>query len=324
MEFPIMHADVATAATEFRTIRDMIRYAVSRFNAAGVCYGHGTTSSWDEAVFIVLEGLKLPIDQLEPYMDARLSHDERFFLARLIETRVTTRKPASYLLRRAYMQGVPFYVDERVIVPRSYLGEILHSDLLMMGDGGEEERSVRRILDLCTGSGCLAVLAAFAFPEAKVHAVDLSADALDVARKNVRNHSLEDRITLFEGDLFSPLGTHKYDLILTNPPYVDALSMQNLPPEFRHEPTMALASGEDGMDIIKRILEMAPDYLSEKGLLVCECGTGRSVLERDCPDLDFIWLETEDSFAEVFWLTQQQLNKGKEACHKASFVRESD
>lgn len=312
-----MHADIATAATEFRTVRDMIRYAVSRFNAAGVCYGHGTTSSWDEAVFMILEGLKLPIDQLEPYMDARLSREERFFLARLIDTRVSTRKPASYLLKRAYVQGVPFYIDERVIIPRSYLGEILHSDLLF-DERGERMPSVRRIVDLCTGSGCLAILAAFAFPDAEVHAVDLSADALDVAERNVRDHNLEDRITLYEGDLFSPLGSCQYDLILTNPPYVDAPSMRGLPPEFRHEPNMALAAGEDGMDLIRRILTQAPDYLSDGGILMCECGTGRSVLERDYPHLDFIWLETEESFGEVFWLTQQQLKKKKIACDTAT------
>ena len=309
----MMNVDVATAAAEFRTIRDMVRYAVSRFNAAGVCYGHGTTSPWDEAVFMILEGLKLPVDQLDPYLDARLSSEERFFLARLVDTRVTTRKPASYLLRRAYMQGIPFYVDERVIVPRSYIGDILRSGLLTE-EAEENPRPIRHVLDLCTGSGCLAILAALAFPEADVHAVDLSAQALEVAKRNVRDHDLENRVTLFEGSLFSPLKANKYDLILTNPPYVDAQSMQELPPEFCHEPRMALAAGEDGLDLIRCILDKAAGYLTDEGILVCECGTGRSVLEHDYPELDFAWLETEESFAEVFWLTKQQLIQKNAVC----------
>lgn len=302
----------ADAAAELRTLRDLIRYGVSRFNEAELEYGHGTTNAFDEAVFMVLEGLSLPIDQLEPYLDARLTLAERQKVAELLHARVSTRKPASYLLNKAYIQGIPFYVDERVIVPRSYIGEILFSDLIGGDDFTlvEDPTEVERVLDLCTGSGCLAILAARIFPEAQVDAVDLSADALEVARRNVADSGYEDRITLHQGDLFAPLKNRKYDVIITNPPYVDAEAMANLPPEFRHEPEMALASGEDGLDIVRRILKEAPKHLTPEGGLLCEFGTGREILEAEYPDLDFFWVETANSFGEVFWLTRDQLKAG--------------
>nr|WP_282186846.1 50S ribosomal protein L3 N(5)-glutamine methyltransferase [Azospirillum brasilense] len=296
-----------------RTVRDLIRYGVSRFNEADLDYGHGTTNAHDEAVFMVLEGLSLPIDQLDPYVDARLTLAERRKVADLLHARVETRKPASYLLNKAYIQGIPFYVDERVIVPRSYIGEILFSDLIGGDDFTlvEDPTEVERVLDLCTGSGCLAILAAQIFPEAQVDAVDLSADALEVARRNVADSGFEDRITLHHGDLFAPLKNRKYDVIITNPPYVDAEAMAALPPEFRHEPQMALASGEDGLDIVRRILKEAPKHLTPEGGLLCEFGTGREILEAEYPDLDFFWVETANSFGEVFWLTRDQLKPGK-------------
>lgn len=312
----------ADAAAELRTVRDLIRYGVSRFNEADIAYGHGTGNAFDEAVFMVLEGLNLPIDQLEPYLDARLTTAERQKVAGLLHARVDTRKPASYLLNKAYIQGVPFYVDERVIVPRSYIGEILFSPLIGGVDGGDDDddvddftlvedpTAVERVLDLCTGSGCLAILAARIFPEAQVDAVDLSADALEVAKRNVADSGCEDRITLHQGDLFAPLKNRKYDVIITNPPYVDADAMANLPPEFRHEPSMALASGEDGLDIVRRILKEAPKHLTPDGGLLCEFGTGREILEAEYPDLDFFWVETANSFGEVFWLTRDQLKAG--------------
>nr|WP_246500720.1 50S ribosomal protein L3 N(5)-glutamine methyltransferase [Azospirillum rugosum] len=303
-----------------RTIRDLIRYGVSRFNEADIDYGHGTSNAFDEAVFMVLEGLNLPIDQLEPYLDARLTTAERQKVAGLLHARVETRKPASYLLNKAYIQGIPFYVDERVIVPRSYIGEILFSGLIGGDDGGDDDvddftlvedpTAVERVLDLCTGSGCLAILAARIFPEAQVDAVDLSADALEVAKRNVADSGYEDRITLHQGDLFAPLKNRKYDVIITNPPYVDADAMANLPPEFRHEPAMALASGEDGLDIVRRILKEAPKHLTPEGGLLCEFGTGREILEAEYPNLDFFWVETANSFGEVFWLTRDQLKAG--------------
>ncbi|CAO3421871.1 50S ribosomal protein L3 N(5)-glutamine methyltransferase [Azospirillum argentinense] len=313
MTKPSLDLTPADAATELRTVRDLIRYGVSRFNEADLDYGHGTTNAHDEAVFMVLEGLSLPIDQLDPYVDARLTLAERRKVADLLHARVETRKPASYLLNKAYIQGIPFYVDERVIVPRSYIGEILFSDLIGGDDFTlvEDPTEVKRVLDLCTGSGCLAILAAQIFPEAQVDAVDLSADALEVAKRNVADSGFEDRIALHHGDLFAPLKNRKYDVIITNPPYVDAEAMANLPPEFRHEPQMALASGEDGLDIVRRILKEAPKHLTPEGGLLCEFGTGREILEAEYPDLDFFWVETANSFGEVFWLTRDQLKAGK-------------
>ncbi|QCO14338.1 50S ribosomal protein L3 N(5)-glutamine methyltransferase [Azospirillum brasilense] len=313
MTKPALDLTPADAATELRTVRDLIRYGVSRFNEADLDYGHGTTNAHDEAVFMVLEGLSLPIDQLDPYVDARLTLAERRKVADLLHARVETRKPASYLLNKAYIQGIPFYVDERVIVPRSYIGEILFSDLIGGDDFTlvEDPTEVERVLDLCTGSGCLAILAAQIFPEAHVDAVDLSADALEVARRNVADSGFEDRIALHHGDLFAPLKNRKYDVIITNPPYVDAEAMANLPPEFRHEPQMALASGEDGLDIVRRILKEAPKHLTPEGGLLCEFGTGREILEAEYPDLDFFWVETANSFGEVFWLTRDQLKPGR-------------
>ncbi|UKJ72280.1 50S ribosomal protein L3 N(5)-glutamine methyltransferase [Azospirillum brasilense] len=313
MTNPSLDLTPADAATELRTIRDLIRYGVSRFTEADLDYGHGTTNAHDEAVFMVLEGLSLPIDQLDPYVDARLTLAERRKVADLLHARVETRKPASYLLNKAYIQGIPFYVDERVIVPRSYIGEILFSDLIGGDDFTlvEDPTEVERVLDLCTGSGCLAILAAQIFPEAQVDAVDLSADALEVAKRNVADSGFEDRIALHHGDLFAPLKNRKYDVIITNPPYVDAEAMAALPPEFRHEPEMALASGEDGLDIVRRILKEAPKHLTPEGGLLCEFGTGREILEAEYPDLDFFWVETANSFGEVFWLTRDQLKAGK-------------
>jgi ribosomal protein L3 glutamine methyltransferase len=288
---------------ELFTIRDFIRYGVSRFSAAGLDFGHGTCTAFDEAVFIVLEALHLPIDQIDPYWDARLTLAERKKLAELIDMRVTTRKPAPYLLNKAYIQGFPFYVDQRVIVPRSFIAEILC-------DGDcfspiENPDDIGSILDLCTGSGCLAILAANLFPNAVIDAVDLSPDALDVARKNISDYGMNERITVFEGDLFAPLGNRTYDLIITNPPYVASAEMAVLPDEYRHEPSMALAGGKDGLDLVRKILRGAPEYLNENGGMLCEIGTGRMDLETSFPGLDFLWLDTVESSGEVFWITKE-------------------
>ncbi|CAO3420926.1 50S ribosomal protein L3 N(5)-glutamine methyltransferase [Azospirillum endophyticum] len=303
----------ASAAAELKTIRDFLRYGVSRFNEADLDYGHGTGTAFDEAVFLVLETLHLPVDQLGPYLDSRLTAAEREAVAGILHARIDTRKPAPYLLNKAYIQGIPFYVDERVIVPRSYIGELLFSDMFGGDDFTlvEDPTSVERVLDLCTGSGCLAILAARIFPEAQVDAVDLSPDALEVAKRNVADSGFEDRITLHQGDLFAPLKTRKYDVIITNPPYVDAEAMSALPPEFRAEPEMALAGGDDGLDIVRRILKEAPKHLTPEGGLLCEFGTGREILEAEYPNLDFLWLQTANSFGEVFWLTRDQLKAGK-------------
>jgi len=301
--------DAAVLAAEMVTPRDFLRFAISAFRTHEIVFGHGTTDALDEAAFLILEGLDLPIDKLEPFLDARLLPAERRRLADLILSRITTRKPASYLLQRAYVGGVPFYVDERVIVPRSYIGELLRTGLFSGQDGPVlmEAEDVAGALDLCTGSGCLAILMAGTFPHAHIDAVDLSADALDVARINVATSGAGDRIDLFQGDLFAPLKGRRYDLIITNPPYVGADVMAELPPEYRHEPEMALASGEDGLDIVRRILAVAGNHLTEAGGLLCEMGEGREILEAEYPNLPFLWLDTEDSAGEVFWLEASAL-----------------
>jgi ribosomal protein L3 glutamine methyltransferase len=288
------------------TLRDFLRYAVSRFNEAELIFGHGTDNAFDEAAFLVLEALSLPIDNLEPFLDAKLLTPERQRLAELIEERVTTRKPLPYLLNKAYIQGVPFYVDERVIVPRSYIGEILAGDMLTGQTDSliPEPHSVGSVLDLCTGSGCLAILAAKLFGTASVVAADLSKDALDVARINVDRHELADRIELVEGDLLEPLKNRKFDLILANPPYVARAEVEAFGAEYRAEPQMAHISGPDGLVITRRILNAAPDHLTDAGILVCEIGTGRHILEVEFPHLPFLWLDTDFSEGEVFALAK--------------------
>jgi len=298
------------AANELQTVRDFLRYAISRFEAAEIAYGHGTSNATDEAAYLILEHLRLPIDQLDPFLDARLVAGERQALAELIEARVATRKPAAYLLKKSYIRGVPFYVDERVIVPRSYLGELLCSELFAAdGSGILDPAEVGSVLDLCTGSGALAALAAMVFPHARVDAVELSPDAAAVARKNIASAAESERIELFEGDLFQPLAGRTYDLIVTNPPYVDAEAMAALPPEYRHEPVLALAGGEDGLDFVRRILKEAPAHLNESGGLLCEIGTGREILDAEYPQLRFLWLDTEESSGEVFWLPANELRE---------------
>ena len=286
----------------FATPRDWLRYAIGRFRAAGLAFGHGATSALDEAAYLILEGLNLPIDSLDPFLDARLLRSERERLETLIAERVATRKPAAYLVNRAYIQGVPFYVDERVIVPRSFIGELLLTafaeDNALTGD----PQTVARILDLCTGGGSLAVLAARVFTKASVDAVDLSPGALAVALRNVEEHGLSDRVRLIEGDLFAPILGERYDLILANPPYVDAEALANFPPEYAAEPRIAHAGGADGLDLVRRILSDAPDYLTPQGALICEIGRGRDLVVRDYPDLPFVWLDTEESAGEVFSL----------------------
>ncbi len=298
-------------AGELSTVRDYLRFAVSQFTAAGIAYGQGTTNALDEAAFIILEALRLPVDDLNPWLDARLTFPERLLVGGMILDRIKTRKPAAYLLGKAYVQGVAFRVDERVIVPRSYIGELLAAGHFS-GEGLaliEEPARVGRVLDLCTGSGCLAILAAMTFPDARVDAVELSPDALEVARLNVADHGLDERVKLFHGDLYAPLGKARYDLILTNPPYVDAEGMADLPPEFRHEPQMALAAGEDGLDIVRRIIAGAASHLKPGGGLVCEVGRAGEALERALPDLPFVWLDTEESEREVFWLPAEALGR---------------
>ena len=295
--------------TELVTLRDYWRYAISRFNAAELSYGHGTTTASDDAAFLLLDTLDLPIDALDPFLDARLLPAERRLLAERIETRVTTRKPSAYITGRSYIQGVRFHVDERVIVPRSHIGEILFAEYL--GENGSsflpDPMAVESAVDICTGSGCLAVLAAKFFPHARVDAVDLSADALEVAALNVAEHDVAGQVTLLEGDLFAPLEGRTYDLIITNPPYVDHAALDGYPPEFRAEPAMAHDGGVDGLDLVRRILEEAPAYLNPEGGMICEIGSGREILEEEFPHLDFVWLETAESQDAVFWISAEAL-----------------
>lgn len=291
----------------FTRLRDWLRYAVSRFNQAELAYGHGTTNAFDEAAFIVLEGLHLPIDRLEPFLDACLTMPERLRLNDLIERRVKERKPAAYLLNRAYIQGERFYVDERVIVPRSFIGELLFGALV--GEGGIIERpdEIAHVLDLCTGGGSLAILAARVFPNALVDAVDLSPDALEVARRNVAEHRLTDRIALHQGNLYAPLGERRYDVILTNPPYVAAEALDAFPPEFAAEPRMAHDGGADGIGLVRTIINEAGAHLSEDGALICEVGRGRTQVEAAFPDVPMLWLDTEESQGEVFFAWARDL-----------------
>ncbi|WP_428678452.1 50S ribosomal protein L3 N(5)-glutamine methyltransferase [Reyranella sp.] len=282
------------------TLGDFFHFAVARFRAARLAYGHGTTNAVDEAAFMVLEALRLPISRIDPWLDLVPTEPEKARLMTLIEARIGLRMPAPYLLEAAYMHGVRFHIDRRALIPRSFIGDLL-------AGGALPTARPRRILDLCCGSGCLAILAALAFPRAKIDAVDLSPGALALARRNVATLRLGDRITLHRGDLFKPLQGQRYDLIISNPPYVDAGGMEKLPPEFRHEPRMALAAGDDGLDLVHRILAEAPAHLTKSGGLVCEIGRGRPPLEAAYPRLPFIWLDTELSEGEVFWLSRSDL-----------------
>ncbi len=290
-------------ASELKTLLDFVRYAVSHFVEARLGFAHGTTDPVAEAAFLVCEALHLHPDQFETFATARVTAAEGKRILDLIKRRVTTCKPTAYLVNKIYMRGLPFYVDERVIVPRSFIGELLDShfaedDASLIGDPS----SVESVLDLCTGSGCLAVLASRHFPNAQIDAVDISKDALEVAARNIAEHRLEERVTLHRGDLFKPIGARRYDLIISNPPYVDAKGMASLPRECRAEPKLAFDGGADGLDIIRPILDQVASHLTPQGGLLCEIGRGRDNLEAAYPQLPLLWLDTEDSEAEVFWI----------------------
>ena len=292
------------ARAELLTIRDLLRFAVSRFNEAHLFFGHGCDNAYDEAAFLILHTLHLPLDRLEPFLDARVLEAERNTLLNLIERRVRQRVPTAYLTREAWLAGHPFYVDERVIIPRSFIAELLESGLAPWID---DPLQVRRALDLCTGSGCLAVLAALAFPEARVDGVDLSDAAMEVARRNVATYRLDDRVELVHSNLFGALAGRSYDLIISNPPYVNAASMRSLPEEFQAEPALALAGGEDGLDLVRIILREARAHLNPGGILVAEIGHNRAALESCFPDLPFTWIETAAGNEFVFMLQREEL-----------------
>jgi ribosomal protein L3 glutamine methyltransferase len=296
---------------ELRTLLDFVRYAVSRFVEAKLVFAHGTTDPVAEAAFLVCETLHLHPDQFEAFAGARVTAAEAKQILDLIARRIATRKPAAYLVNKIYMRGLPFYVDERVIVPRSFIGELLESHF---GDQSDETGSliddpaaVEDVLDLCTGSGCLAILASRHFPNAAIDAVDISKGALEVAARNLGDYGLEDRITLHRGDLFAPLGNRRYDLIISNPPYVDAQGMADLPRECRAEPKLAFDGGADGLAIVRRIIDQAAQHLTPQGGLLCEIGRCRPALEAAYPQTRFLWLDSEDSQGEVFWIGAAEL-----------------
>ena len=289
---------------ELATLRDWIRHAVSRFGAAGLAFGHGSATAFDEACYLVLHTLHLPPDRLDAFLDARLLPDERTRLAQVIARRVDERIPAAYLTHEAWLGDFRFYVDPRVIVPRSFIAELL-PDALHPFVG--EADGVAAALDLCTGSGCLAVLLAHAYPNAEIDAADISADALAVAQRNVRDYGLDGRINLVRSDLFGNLPEKRYDLIVCNPPYVTTAAMDSLPPEYRHEPPLALAGGDDGMDAVRVILAEAPRFLAPKGAIVVEIGHNRALAEAAFPRLPFVWLSTQGAEDAVFLLTREDL-----------------
>lgn len=294
-----------TAITdELVTLRDWLRWAVSRFNEAGLHFGHGTTNAWDEAVWLVLHALHLPLDRLDPFLDARLARSERLAVFNILEQRIARRMPAAYLTGEAWLGDHRFRVDPRVIIPRSYFAELLEDG---MKPWVEDPLAVRSALDLCTGSGCLAILMAEAFPDAEIDAADISADALAVARRNVDDYALRDRIRLVRSDVFDALEGRRYDLIVCNPPYVTAESMANLPAEYRHEPALALGSGEDGLDFVRELLAGATDHLTEHGLLFVEIGHNADIVESAFPDLPFTWVDTPSADAKIFLLSREQL-----------------
>lgn len=287
------------AKTELFTVRDYIRYAVSRFNAAQLFFGHGSDNAWDEAVYLTLHTLNLPLDRLEPFLEARLLSHERELLLDIYTRRCQDRLPAAYLTHEAWLGDHRFYVDDRVIVPRSFIAELLDEQLTPWID---DPWAIESALDLCTGSGCLAILSALAFPNAEVAAVDLSEDALAVAERNVADYHLTDRVELIQSDAFAKLAGRKFDLIVSNPPYVNAKSVAALPPEYLHEPELALGSGEDGLDFTRIILREAKKHLTENGILIVEIGHNRDDLEAAYPTLPFTWLDTAAGDEFVFLL----------------------
>jgi ribosomal protein L3 glutamine methyltransferase len=286
------------------TVRDLIRFATSRFNEDKISYGHGTDNAFDEAVYLTLATLCLPLDKLDPFMDARLIPAEVNSLLQVYERRTKSRVPAPYLTREAWHLGYKFYVDERVLIPRSFIGELLAEHL---SPWVADPDAVTAVLDLCTGSASLAIQAAHAFPNAKIDAIDLSNGALQVAKRNVADYGLNDRIRLITSDMFAALERERYDIIITNPPYVNAESMAALPPEFQHEPALALAGGSDGMGLVKKIMRGARSHLNRKGFMVMEIGHERLHFEAAFPETQVTWLTTAGGDDKVFLIQQDHL-----------------
>lgn len=296
-----------------QTLRDWLRYAVSRFNRAGLVFGHGTDNAYDEAAYLLLHTLHLPPDLLDPFLDAHLLESECEAIREVIERRINERLPAPYLTGEAWLRGRRFHVDTNVIIPRSPIAELLDEGL---APSISDPYAVERVLDMCTGSGCLAILAAQAFPLAEVVGVDASDAALGVAARNIAEYGLEDRITLYKSDLFNDLPEQTFELIICNPPYVNARSMAQLPPEYQHEPAMALHGGDDGMDLVRRIIADAPRYLSEDGILILEIGHERPYFEAAFPELSPLWLETAGTTDSVMLLHRSELIQATHGNHE--------
>lgn len=294
---------MAVDYSELRTILDFIRWGASRFREAELTFAHGMSSPIDEAAYLVLHTLHLPIDTPSLYFPSNLTSDERDAVAAIIEERIETRKPAAYLTNEAWFLGLPFYVDERVLVPRSPVAEWIEKQFMPWLD----PEQVNRVLDLCTGSGCIGIACSYAFPNAEVDLGDISPDALEVANMNIERHGMEGHVHAIESNLFENIPEQRYDLIISNPPYVDAEDMENLAPEFQHEPELGLAAGEDGLDIVHTILAQAGKYLTDQGILVVEVGNSQAALMNAYPDLDFHWLEFERGGGGVFLLTAEQV-----------------
>jgi ribosomal protein L3 glutamine methyltransferase len=292
--------------TQFTTPRDLLRYAVTRFNGAKLFFGHGSVEAFDEAAYLVLHTLKLPLDKLEPFLDARLLPDEVLQVLAVIERRATDRVPAAYITNEAWLGTYAFYVDERVLVPRSFIAELVPE---RFSPWVRDPDAVENILELCTGSGCLAIMMADAFQNSLVDAVDISLDALAVAEHNIREYKLEGRVNPIASDLYQNVPFKKYDLIVTNPPYVNSDSMSKLPQEYLREPQIALDGGADGMDLVRKIIDGACDYLTPEGILMVEIGNEREYAEAAFGHLGLTWLTTSAGDDMVFLLTADQLKK---------------
>ena len=292
------------AESQLHTFRDLLRFSVSRLNEAGLFFGHGSSNAYDEAAYLILHTLHLPPDQMETFLDARLTNKEISQVLCIVKRRALEKIPAAYLTQEAWLGDFSFYVDQRVLIPRSFIAELLREQL---SPWVSDPASVHSVLDLCTGSGCLAILLAHAFENATIDATDISDAALEVANKNVDHYDLNQRVHLLQSDLFDGLEGRRYNLIISNPPYVNAESMASLPAEYRHEPRNALASGNDGLEATKEILKRAANYLTDEGMLIVEIGHNRATLEEAFPQTPFTWLETTAGDGFVFMLTRDHL-----------------
>jgi ribosomal protein L3 glutamine methyltransferase len=299
-------ADVTASPSRLRTLRDHIRWAVSRFHAEQLFFGHGTDNAWDEARQLVLGALHLPWEIADSYLDCRLEDDEREHLQSLLRRRIEQRVPTAYLLGQSWFCGLPFIVDERVLIPRSPIGELIERRFEPW-----LERSPARILDLCTGSGCIGIACAYEFLDAEVVLADLSFEALEVANRNIEQHGLEERVYTVQSDGFNGLPKQRFDLIVSNPPYVDSEDFADMPDEYHHEPAIGLACGDDGLDLVRRMLAEAADHLTDTGTLIVEVGNSQVHVEALYPEVDFTWLEFAAGGHGVFLLAASQCRENQ-------------